>query len=78
MCQACAQDRLLSSWTDPSFNGPVNGTILVIGAFKDPIVHKVFDDSFVASLKKVGVNAVPSCMYGLGTTKTSKKELRQI
>ncbi len=78
MCQACAQDRLLSSWTAPSFNGPIQGTILVIGAFNDPIAHKIFEDSFVASLKKNGVNAVPSYKYGLGTTKPSKEELRQI
>lgn len=78
MCQACAQDKLLSSWTNPSFNGPVKGTILVIGAFKEPYAHKIFEDSFVASLKKNGVNAVPSYKYGLGTTKPSKEELRKI
>ncbi len=78
MCQACAPNRLTSSWTDASFNGPVKGTILVIGAFKDPIAQKIFEDSFVASLKKNGANAIPSYKYGLGSTKPSKEELRQI
>jgi hypothetical protein len=78
MCQACAQNRITSSWTNPSFNGPVKGTILVIGAFKDPIAHKIFEDSFVASLEKNGISAVPSYKYGLGSTKPSKEELRKI
>ena len=78
MCQACAQNRITSSWANPSFNGPVKGTILVIGAFKDPIAHKIFEDSFVASLKKNGISAVPSYKYGLGSTKPSKEELRKI
>lgn len=78
MCQACAQNEITSSWINPSFNGPEKGTVLVIGAFKDPIAHKIFEDSFVASLQKNGVNAVPSYKYGLGSTKPSKEELRKI
>jgi len=78
MCQACTQNKLISSWTNPSFKGPEKGTVLVIGAFKDPIAHKIFEDSFVAALEKNGINAVPSYKYGLGSTKPSKEELRQI
>lgn len=50
--QACVKNRLTSSWVDQSFKGPVKGKILVIGIFKDPTTHKIFEDSFVESLVK--------------------------
>ena len=58
--QACVKNRLTSSWVDQSFKGPVKGKILVIGIFKDPTTHKIFEDSFVESLVKAGADAIPS------------------
>ena len=78
MCQACAQNKIISSWASKSVDGPVTGPILIVGAFKDPIAHKIFEDSFVASFKRIGIKAVPSYQYGLGTTPPTKEELRQV
>lgn len=77
LCQTCAKSTLVASWTADSFDTPVQGTILVVGAFSDPIAHKIFEDSFAASLKKTGINAVPSYRYGLGAARPSKEELQQ-
>lgn len=76
--QSCASSTLTSSWTDDSFNGPVKGPILVIGAFKDPTAHKIYEDSFVSGLMKAGVEAVPSYQYGSATTRHSREWLQKI
>jgi len=78
LCQACGKNTLISSWTDNSFNGPVTGTILIIGVFRDPIAHKIYEDSFVDALEKTGIKATPSHRYGLRTTQPNHKELLQI
>ncbi len=78
MCQACTQNNITSSWTSKSITDPISGPILVMGAFKDPIAHKIFEDSFVASFQKAGIKAIPSYEYGLGTTPPSKEELREV
>lgn len=62
--QACAKkNTLTSSWVDDSFARPIKGKILVLGVFKNPTTHKIYEDSFVASLVRAGVNAVPSYNY---------------
>lgn len=78
ICQACTQNKITSSWTSRSLDAPVAGPVLVVGAFKDPIAHKIFEDSFVASFQRVGIKAMPSYQYGLGTTPPTKEELRQV
>jgi len=75
---ACAQSTLTSSWTDPSFTGPVDGTILVIGVFKDPTAHKIYENSFVESLAMAGAEAVPSYKYDLTAERHSKQWLQQL
>ena len=78
MCQACTQNRITSSWAAKPIDGPVTGPILIVGAFKDPIAHKIFEDSFVASFRNIGIKAIPSYQYGLGTSPPTKEELRQV
>jgi len=78
LAQACAKDTLTSSWVDQSFKGPITGKILVIGVFKDPTAHKIFEDSFVDSLIKAGADAVPSYNYGQDLSRHSKEWLHQV
>ena len=75
--QACVKNRLTSSWVDQSFQGPIKGKILVIGIFKDPTTHKIFEDSFVESLVKAGADAIPSYPYGQIHARHSKDWLHQ-
>ncbi len=78
LCQACTQNRITSSWAAKPLDGPVTGPILIVGAFKDPIAHKIFEDSFVVSFRNIGIKAIPSYQYGLGTSPPTKEELRQV
>lgn len=68
---------MTSAWVDQSFKGPVKGKILVIGIFKDPTTHKIFEDSFVESLVKAGADAIPSYPYGQESARHSKEWLHQ-
>lgn len=76
--QACTPNTITTSWVDQSFNGPIKGKILVVGIFKDPTAHKIFEDSFVESLENAGAEAVPSYEYGKEMTRHSKGWLHQI
>ena len=78
LCQSCAKSTLNSSWTDTSYHGPVKGTILVIGVIRDPIAHKIYENSFVTELEKAGIQALPSYNYDLRTPKPSIEKLRQV
>ncbi|MGW8193012.1 MAG: hypothetical protein ACWGOX_01990 [Desulforhopalus sp.] len=76
--QACAPNTIQTTWVDQSFKGPINGKILVVGIFKDPTAHKIFEDSFVESLEKAGAEAVPSYKYGKELTRHGKGWLHQV
>ncbi len=76
--QSCAQDTLTSSWIDQSFKGPVKGRIVVVGVFRDPTAYNIFEESFVATLRKAGAEAVPSHQYGQGYQRHSKEWLHQV
>jgi hypothetical protein len=78
LVQSCAKNRLTSSWVDESFKGPIKGKMLVVGVFKDPTTHKIFENSFVAKLNQAGVDASPSYNYGTGEKRHSKEWLQQI
>lgn len=78
LCQSCAKNKLTSSWVDTSYHGPVTGPILVIGIFKDPYAHKIYEDSFVVQLRKAGVEALPSYTYDLRSPKPGKEKLQKV
>ena len=76
--QACARNTITSSWVDQSFKGPIKGRILVVGVFKDPITHKIFEDSFVTTLTQAGAEAVASHNYSQENERHSKGWLQQV
>ena len=78
MAGCAKQDILTSSWLDKSFNGPIKGKVLVLGVFKNPTTHKIYEDSFVESLAKVGVDVVPSYNYAQTTKRHGKGWLKQV
>lgn len=74
---SCVKNSITSSRLDQSFKGPIKGKILVIGVFKDPTTHKIFEDSFVESLVNAGADAVPSYPYGQQYERHSREWLHQ-
>lgn len=78
LCQGCTKSTLKYSWSDNTYEGTVKEPILVIGVFKEPTAHKIYEDSFVAEFQKAGVVALPSYKYDLGTSQPSMEKLQQI
>ena len=78
LLQACSKSTLISSWVNESCQKPIKGPILVIGVYQDPVAHKIYEDSFVEELHKVGQIAIPSYDYGLAPFQPSKDKLQEI
>jgi len=59
----CATTRIVHQWSNPDYAAPGFKKILVIGVSMEPSIRRTFEDEFVARLKAVGVDAVPSYRY---------------
>lgn len=57
---ACAQTSVRNAWKAPDDPGPAFRKVMVVGVTNRADVRRTFEDSFVAELKAVGVDAVPS------------------
>ena len=73
----CAHNKLTDSWTNPEYRGKLKGPVFIMGVFKDPIAHKIFEDSFVDEFGKIGIKAIPSHAHTLGTSQVDLKTLHQ-
>ncbi|WP_028585903.1 hypothetical protein [Desulfogranum mediterraneum] len=76
-CQACASTTLTSSWINSGYQGPIKGPVFVLGVFKDPVAHKIYEDSFVAELEEAGLRAMPSYRYDLAAGQPTREALQQ-
>lgn len=61
----CASTRVVHQWTSPDAASVSYKKFLVIAISKQPGIRRSFEDEFVAKLKAMGLDAVPS--YGLIT-----------
>ena len=73
----CAHNKLTDSWINPEYRGKLKGPVFIMGVFTDPTAHKIFEDSFVEEFDKIGIKAVPSYAYSLGTSQINKETLHQ-
>jgi len=51
-------NKMIGSWKDPGFTGPITGKILVVGVADNPTVRRIFEDSLVHNLRAAGADAV--------------------
>ena len=58
-----ATTQIVNQWTNPDYVAPRFRRIMVIGVSKQPGIRRTFEDEFVAKLKALGVDAVPSYRY---------------
>lgn len=58
----CASTRVVHQWTNPDVPSARFKKFLVIAISKQPGIRRSFEDEFVAKLKAMGIDAVPS--YG--------------
>ena len=56
----CASTRLVSSWQDPEFSGPLLTRIMVIDVTRQAGIRRTFEDQVVQQLEAKGVRAVAS------------------
>ena len=61
----CASTRVVHEWTNPDVASARFKKFLVIAISKQPGIRRSFEDEFVAKLKAMGIDAVPS--YGFIT-----------
>lgn len=51
-------NKMVGSWKDASYTGPVKGRVLVVGVARNDTHRRIFEDSLVANLKTEGVDGV--------------------
>jgi hypothetical protein len=56
----CGSTRLSEHWRDPAWSGPALNNVLVMVVRKEPARRRLWEDAFVAALRKRGINATPS------------------
>lgn len=58
LAAGCQSTTIRSAWFDTDFTGPPMKKIVVTGTVNSSAASRVFEDSFVASLRAAGVDAV--------------------
>ena len=56
----CGSTRLSEHWRDPAWSGPALHNVLVMVVRKEPARRRLWEDAFVAELRKRGITATPS------------------
>ena len=57
---ACASTSVKDQWKDPAWHGPPASNVVVVGIARSDTTRRVFEDTFVGELAKVGVHATQS------------------
>jgi len=56
----CSSVSVTNQWRDPKFDGPPATNFVVVGIARNETTRRVFEDTFVAELRKAGVQAQPA------------------
>jgi hypothetical protein len=59
----CAASKIVNQWHDPAYGPAAFKQIVVIGVSKQASIRRSFEDEFVAQLKSLGTEAVPSYRF---------------
>jgi len=60
MLTGCAATQIINQWSNPNYTAGSFKKIMVIGVSKQTSIRRTFEDEFVAQLKAIGIDAVPS------------------
>jgi len=75
---SCSTNRLVSSWSDESIDGYQLDTVLVVGIANDETKRRIYEDTFVSSLTRASVKAIPSYTVSKNSVEASEKALREL
>jgi hypothetical protein len=56
----CSTVSVTNQWRDPQFAGPPATNFVVVGIARNEATRRVFEDTFVADLRRAGVQAQPA------------------
>ena len=71
----CATKRIVSDWSNTSYNSPSFKKIMVIGVSAQTAIRRNFEDRLAAELREAGVDAVPSYRHIPETGKVAQERL---
>jgi len=60
LLSGCAATQIINQWSNPSYKAASFNRIMVIGVSKQASIRRTFEDEFVAQLRAIGIDAVPS------------------
>jgi len=63
LLSGCAATQIINQWSNPSYATASFKRIMVVGVSKQPSIRRTFEDEFVAQLKAMGSDAVPSYQF---------------
>jgi len=76
LLSGCSSTVISGAWKDPQFNSGLQN-VLVVGVAKEPLVQRLYEDSFVQSLDKYGVQATASYTVVPDTQEKKADAIRQ-
>jgi predicted small secreted protein len=75
----CAMgNKMIGSWKDPGYTGPITGKILVVGVAHNPTVRRIFEDSLVHNLQAAGADAVAGYTVNSERIEPNEGEIRKM
>ena len=60
---ACASNKIVKQWGDPSRDGPGYRKVLVMTIWTEAQVRRTFEDAFAGQMKAGGIEALPSYRF---------------
>lgn len=69
---ACSTTKMVGSWTAPGYNKKSVKKILVLGISPNPLLRRLYEDSFAVELEKLGYQAVSGYLWAPDATSLDK------
>lgn len=71
-------NRMIGSWKDASYTGPVKGRVLVVGVARNDTHRRIFEDSLVVNLKTEGVDGVAGYTFADDGVEPTEAAIRAV
>lgn len=77
----CAATQLTDLWRDPNYAGPPAKKVFVVSMAKDPARRRMWEDTYVAAIRKQGADATASYTFfpaAVPDTESVKQKVREV
>lgn len=69
---SCSSTKMVRSWTAPGFTKATVKKVLVLGVSANPLLRRLYEDSFAVELEKLGYKAVSGYLWAPDATSLDK------